>query len=804
MRVDDKLIKSMQATFQLEMSERLVIFSQHLAELEDSTLPAAATSEQPLEELRLNACTAMLRELHSLKGAARAVNSLQIEELCHATETLLVAYQISQKESESAGPALEEVIDLLYQVLAWGDQLLSQLNLGQSSDLPILPDFIKLLQSHSGIQSGQPELSPTKNLGGLLTDSARQMARKSPDSRSLLGGGDGLVKISGNKLDELLEASTELLVARLRMNQHRQEISNLLTQSQSWIRQWRLVRGSHGRLFQRTTQRQTARPTESRAIRRDKDLANLLQFVETNQQHLKLLETTLTQLHARFSRDVSYLSFVTDQLQFETRRLRLIPLTVVTEELGRTVRQLTRDLGKQVELVVQGAELEVDKKLLDELKAPLLHLLRNALDHGLESPAQRLFQGKPTLGKVSLSFHQVNHSIEVEVRDDGAGLDVERIQELLVERGLVAQEAAAQLERQAIIQYIFHPGFSTRQEVSDVSGRGIGLNAVWETATRLGGSVTVESWPGAGTAFRLSVPSLLVTTEGIVVKCAGQTFVIPMDSVDRSLRLSDTELHNIGSRRYLYYKGTQVELISLTQALGLPVSASAPSKSGNQYIIILRSSGNQGRLGAFSVDELLRNQEVVVKSFSKPLMKIRHISGATIMADGSVSLILNTDNLIRAAEAGHYAQSREVGSKGADETSRPKPSFQLQTNGHSSGQRILVVDDSVTTRTLEKNILETAGFMVQTACNGKEALGMLRTVEFDLVISDLEMPEMDGFELTRTIKSDHRWLEMPVIIVTSLDTTQDKTRGMESGADAYLVKSHFDQQNLLNTVRQLV
>lgn len=803
MQADDKLLKSMQATFRMEMGERLVMFSQQLAALEDTTMPEAEASEQPQDELRHNACTAMLRELHNLKGAARAVNLPQIEELCHSSEALLVAYQASQKEAGNSPIELEEVVDLLYQVVTWGDQLLNRLNLGQSLDLPGLPEFIKQLPSHNPVPAAQLEavrLDTTLALTSEMPKPARQAATKSTGLQ-ILPVGDGTIKISGTKLDELLAASTELLVARLRMRQHREEIANLLAESQSWTRQWRLARGSHGRLLQRTS-----RSSVRLNGRRDKDLATLLQFVEVNQQRLKHFESNLNQLHARFTRDVSYLSFVTDQLQFETRRLRLIPLTVVTEELGRTVRQLTRDLGKQVQLVVHGAELEVDKKLLEELKAPLLHLLRNALDHGLESPSQRLFQGKPAAGKVSLSFHQADHTIEVEVRDDGAGLDVERIRELIVERGLVEAEAAAQLDRQAVIQYIFHPGFSTRREVSDVSGRGIGLDEVWETITRLGGNVTVESWPGSGTAFRFSVPNLLVTTEGIAVKCAGQTFVIPIDSVERSVRLSDTEVHTIGSRSYLYYDGAQVELISLAQALSVSDAPTASAQNANQYAIILRNSNGKGRLVAFTVNDLLRNQEVVVKNFSKPLVRVRHISGATIMSDGSVSLILNSDDLLRTAEAGQLAANWEAGARtlSAEATSRDS-GFQLQTNGyHSPGQRILVVDDSITTRTLEKNILEAAGFLVQTARNGLEALGLLRTSEFDLVISDLEMPEMDGFELTRTIKTDQRWIETPVIIVTSLDTAHYKTRGMESGADAYLVKSHFDQQNLLNTVRQLV
>jgi two-component system chemotaxis sensor kinase CheA len=529
----------------------------------------------------------------------------------------------------------------------------------------------------------------------------------------------------------------------------------------------------------------------AKGVRRDNDLTNLLRFVEINQQHLKQLETSLSGLHAHFTRDVSYLSFVTDQLQFETRRLRLIPLAVVMEELERVVRQLSRDLGKQVQLVVHGAELEVDKKLLDELKAPLLHLLRNALDHGIESPPQRLHNGKPAMGTITISFRQTGRSIELEMRDDGAGINVERIKELAVERGLISEAAMAELDQHGATQFIFHSGFSTRSEVNGVSGRGIGLDSVREVATRLGGSIEVDSWPGVGTSFRFSVPNVLVTAEGIVIKSADQTFVLPVDNVERSFLLSQVNVQTIGSRQYLIYNEKQVLLTSLAQVLQLPSLPPGLTKNSDQYVVVLQS---RGRCGAFTVDGLLKNQEVVVKSFSKPLVRVRRVSGATIMADGQVALILNPEDLIRTA-----SNQLQV-SRAAYEAGNQDAISEVQKDQ----QRILVVDDSITTRTLEKNILEAAGFYVKTARNGVEAMSHLRAEGFDLVVADLEMPEMDGFQLTRSIKMDQRLADLPVIIVTSLDSAEDKAKGMEAGADAYVVKSRFDQQGLLTTIRQLV
>jgi two-component system chemotaxis sensor kinase CheA len=804
MDTDDKLLKAMQDSFKLEMSERLLAISQHLATLEDTASAEAETGKDKANDKATEIIGALFRELHNLKGAARAVNYPQIEELCHASEGMLARLRSLPEPLEAS--EFDRVIDLLYQSVSWGDQLLNLLNLAKPLASPELSEFVRLLRQEAE-QEESPlpvektfEPSETKEKEFQVLD-LKETAPVKPRSVGLpkngasfpAASGDNSVRISGNKLDELLAASTELLVARLRMRQHREEIAKVLGEGQSWLRLWRGVRGSHARLVQKAV-------SAKKAGQRDNDLNNLLHFVDLNQQYLKQLESNLASLHARFTRDVSYLSFVTDQLQFETRRLRLIPLGIVMEEMERTVRQLSRDLGKQVQLVVHGAELEVDKKLLDEVKAPLLHLLRNALDHGLESPAQRLHKGKPATGTITVSFRQNGNLIELEVRDDGAGLDLTRIKELAIERGLVAAEAAGTLDERSITEFIFQSGFSTRPEVNGISGRGVGMDTVREVATRLGGSLEVSTSSGGGTCFRLSVPNVLVTAEGIVIKSNDQIFVLPIDGMERSFRLSEVEVQTIGARRYLIHDGRQILLVSLAQILGLPALPAGLVQNSNQYAIVLQ---HHGRYCTFVVDELLKNQEVVVKSFSQPLIRVRRASGATIMANGQVALILNIEELIRAASTLPEMGSSpgQIFPQTGKQTERTLPGLNPAEN---TRQRILVVDDSITTRTLEKNILEGAGFFVQTADNGVEALGYLRNNAFDLVVTDLEMPEMDGFHLTQAIKQDQRLSELPVIVVTSLDKPEDKARGLEAGADAYVVKSRFDQQGLLATIRQLV
>lgn len=772
LQADDKLLKVMRTSFRTEMSERLLALSQYVANLEDLVAEPATQDAEKQAALIVE----MLRELHNLKGAARAVGIPEIEELCHVLESLLAVDQ--QHESE-----LPTFLDLLYEGIEIGDQLFNQLNLGQKTlDTLALAHFIQRLHEFSKPPQNALIASATPVKGGYKGASGLN-----------INNNENSVRVDGKKLDELLAASTELLVARLRMRQHQEVITSLVSEGQSWSRIWCNVRASHGRLVQRSG-------ANGKGVGRDSDLNNLLRFVTANEQRLSQLTANLTRLQSSFNRDLTHLSVVTDQLQFETRRLRLIPLSVVLEELERSIRQLARDLGKQVQLVVHGAELEIDKKLFEHIKAPLLHLLRNAIDHGLESPAQRLYNNKTATGTINISFHQTGNSIDLEVRDDGSGIDIEQVKKVAVTRGLITQDAADNLERLEAMQLIFHSGFSTRQEVNGISGRGIGLDAVKDVATRLGGNVEVDSWPGSGTSFHFSVPNILVTAEGILVKVNDQTFVLPVDGVEHSFLLSNVELQVIGSNHYMVYKGRQIILASLVDLLGLSAKPTSENNYREQYIVILRS---RGHLAAFTISNLLKNQEVVVKSFSKPLVRVRHVSGATILADGQVALILNPDDLVVAAAL--YTGNKSKGLPLAEPVS---PGTNLPGKANQKAvthkQRVLVVDDSVTTRTLEKNILEAAGFYVNTARNGIEAMAQLQTESFDLIIADMEMPEMNGIELIRYIKQDKRFNETPVIIVTSLDTSEDKTRGLEAGADAYIVKSRFDQQSLLTTVRQII
>ncbi|NWJ47564.1 MAG: response regulator [Chloroflexi bacterium] len=772
MSFEAELQKSMQENFRQEMNERILAISQHLSSLEESfQAPTSLSEGLPAESYK-----ALLRELHNLKGAARVLSYTQIEQLTHALEALLLPFKAAASKPDFSMDGWSWAIDRLYDGVNWLDQLLNRLTLGQPPEINTLLDFIAELEQNKKPGDAKKEskngaTSPEQ----IKAETTKSVAR--PVTTAV--GVDTSIQINGAKLDDLLAVSTELLVAHLRVSNHQQDLAEIKNQLRNWSKLWRGMRGA----YTRTLQGHSTSPAK-----KEEDLLNLLHFLEQNQQQLKELETRVNNFSEHFERSVDHLAQTSRQIQFETRRLRLVPLNLLVEELERVIRQLSHSLGKQAYLVVSGAELELDKKLLGELRVVLLHLIRNALDHGIESPSQRIFKGKSPEGQLKLVFRQQGHRIEFELSDDGAGIDREQIKQVAVKRGLITQEEIDTLSDNEIIRFIFNSGFSTRSTANEISGRGVGMDVVQEIATHLSGSIDVESEKDKGTSFIFSIPNFLFTTEGILAKSGEQLFIFPVDSVVHAYRVSDVNLVNIGSRQYLLYSGIKVPVISMAQVLGLK------SSGKNNIILVLY---NRNHYGAIYLDDLLGNQEVVVKNFSKPLMQVRYMAGATVLPDKTVALIVNTADLMKIFMEDDLAPAVSLKAN-APETQEPKVASQFQKN------HILVVDDSITTRTLEKNILEVAGFSVQTARDGLEALEFLKHDHFDLVITDVEMPIMDGYQLTREIKQNPHLAELPVVVVTSLGSDEDKAKGLQAGADAYIVKNSFDQQSLLTTIRQLV
>jgi two-component system chemotaxis sensor kinase CheA len=458
-----------------------------------------------------------------------------------------------------------------------------------------------------------------------------------------------------------------------------------------------------------------------------------------------------------------------DDLKDATIQMRTLPLESITGSLPRAVRDIAADAGKDVELVITGADTELDRVILAGLSEPLVHLLRNAVGHGIEAPAEREAAGKPRAGRVELRAEQKGGTVEITVTDDGRGVSAEALERAAREGG-------------SLTDVLARAGFSTAGEVTELSGRGVGLDAVKTQVETFGGSVEVRSEPGLGTAVVLRLPLALALLEVLLVERGAQVYGVPLGSVEEAVSVDGTLM--LSGLPAIELRGRSLPLADLASLVG---GEGSPPEPDAPALVIAAG----GRRVAAVCDTLLGQEEVVVKPLGPLLATVSGYLGAAILGDGRIALLLDPSSLVR--EPGKAAR------KTRPETA-PSPS-----EGKSVAPKVLVVEDSFTVRELQRSILEAAGYRVETARDGREALDRLsRDLEIGIVVTDIEMPEMDGIELTEAIRADPQRSSLPVVIVTSHGSEEDRKRGLEAGADAYMAKRSFDQRALLETVEQLV
>jgi len=512
--------------------------------------------------------------------------------------------------------------------------------------------------------------------------------------------------------------------------------------------------------------------TERRSIRVPAEkIDTLLDLVGETVLHRRRLEHELGAHAARGAKRL-----VSDELDVGERLLdglkgaaismRTLPLSSIVTPLPRAVRDLAAETGKEVELVVEGADTELDRVILEALPEPLVHMLRNSIAHGIEAPDERERVGKPPRGRLELRAEQRGGIVEVIVADDGRG---------------VSEETLAEARRVgSLTEVLTQPGFSTAEEVSSISGRGVGLDAVKDQVEAFGGSLEVRSERGRGTEVILRLPLALALIKVLLIERAGNVYGFPLASVEEALSLGETM--SLSGRPALELRGRCIPLGDLAQLMG----ASADAPAARAPVVVLTASGKRM---AVTCDALLGEEEVVVKPLGPLLSQLSMYMGAAILGDGRIALLVDPAAVVRT--------STDQRATGDDSPVAPA--------AEPVAPKVLVVEDSLTIRELQRSILEAAGYRVQTARHGRDALGHLdRDEEIDLVVTDVEMPEMDGIELTQTIRAHATCSTLPVVIVTSLGDDDDRQRGIEAGADAYMVKQKFDQHDLLETVERLV
>jgi len=478
-----------------------------------------------------------------------------------------------------------------------------------------------------------------------------------------------------------------------------------------------------------------------------------------------------------------------DHLLEDMKMTLFLPFSSLLDMYPHVVRRLARECGKEAELLIEGGGIEIDRRILEELKDPLMHLLRNAIDHGIEPPRKRLEKGKPASGRIRLRISSSESGkVEILLEDDGAGIRGAAVREAALRSGLLSQEEAVRLTDDEELKLIFRSGLSTVPLITDLSGRGLGLAIVQEKVEKLGGSISAETVPDQGMILRILLPRILATFRGILIEAGRRLLVLPTGNVERVARIRRSEIKTVENRETVRLYEETLSFVSLESVLGLSPAGDGGQQGESVEITILSAAGT--RL-AFGVDRIRSEQEFLLKPLGGQLVRVRNIDGATVLGTGEVVPVLNVADLIKSAVRRSDSARLEGPVPG---TERPAESERLS---------VLVVEDSITSRTLIRNILEFAGYRVMTAVDGIDALTALRTEPFDLVISDVEMPRMNGFDLTARIRSDKKLADLPVILVTALESQEDKERGIDVGANAYIVKSRFDQSNLLDVIKRV-
>ena len=744
--------KRLLATFASETGERLAVISAGLIELE------RATGQEQRQEI----LEAVIREAHSLKGAARAVNVAGIEALCHELETVFTSLK---RETGAFSPAL---FDLLHQAVdALGKHPMSS-DVDRRSPLESWTrGIVNSLRECVRCTSVPLPLLPQQDQGGEPPAPARHAAVDT-------------VRIAAGRLDDLFLQAEEMLNAKSAARQRGVEIATLNDSLALWEKEWSkirpAVRGLHKAMH----------PGPDSFQPDAGQLSTVLTFLEWSHSCIKSLQNKAHDLSITAETDRYVLGGMVDTLLDDLKKALMLPCGTILHPLPKMVRDLARSRGKEAELAITGDAIEIDKRVLEEMKDPLIHLVRNCVDHGIEKPEERKTRDKPAHGVITVNVVLVESGrIEITVSDDGAGMDAGLLTATAVERGVITREEAERMEAGDPFELVFKSGFSTSPMITDLSGRGLGLAIVREKAEKLGGTVAVTSEPGKGTTFRMVLPLTLSTFRGITVKSGDQTFILPSLAVERVARVAADEIRTVENRETVELEGALLSFVRLCDILQIPRKERGGEDPGLVRIVVVGSGA--GRI-AFGVDEIIDEQEVLVKSLGRQLSRVRNIAGAAVPAQGKVVTILHPGDLVKSAVKGAVVPAR-IGESGGAEPVR---------------KAVLVVEDSITARSLLKNILETAGYRVATALDGIDALTQLRLSEIDLVVSDVDMPRMNGFDLTARLRASREFADMPVVLVTSLDSREDKEQGIEVGANAYVVKSSFDQSNLLEVIKRLI
>ncbi len=752
--------KRLLSTFKVEAQDHLTTISSGLIELE----------KMPSTERQAVIVETIFRATHSMKGAARAVNMQDIEHICQSLEGIFSLWK------RSGIPLTPRLFDTLYRATEIMRKLMGSLEEGDAP--PERNKISELIKELSSIETGDQGVG----FRGQGVGDTPSTLHPAPYTLTPV---TETVRISTAKLSSLLLEAEEMLSSKMTANHLTENLKELIVTIQQMKKEW--SKASHDTRAKGTVPVYGPGLMGRRigTVPGFKGAEDTFQDIfDRTQSQIKSIEgqvAALTKSSMKFNRS---LDRMVDNLLDDMKTAMMLPFSAILESFPLIVRDISREEGKEADLVIQGEGIEIDRRILEEMKDPLIHIVRNCVDHGIERPEFRKRNNKPRKGTVKIAISQLDgNKIEIAVSDDGIGIDIEKVKETAVKNGIISQMDADELEDRDALSLVLRSGFSTSPIITDISGRGIGLAIVREKVEKLSGILSVETG-NTGTTFRILLPVTIATFRGILIRAAGQSVILPTLNVERVLRVRNEEIKTVENKETIELNGRAVSFVHLNSVLELPLKKERTVSSG--FTTVLALSVGEKRI-AFGVDEMLGEQEVLVKPLGKQLSRVRNVAGAAILGSGKPVPILNVQDLMKSAVKTAFV-----------------PQLQALKADEAERKTILVAEDSITSRILLKNILESAGYIVKTAVDGIEAITAIKSEGFDLVVSDVEMPRMNGFDLTARIRGDKKLEDLPVVLVTALETREDRERGIDVGANAYIVKSSFNQSNLLEVIRRLI
>ncbi|MNK79190.1 Gliding motility regulatory protein [compost metagenome] len=750
---------------QMRDASLLELFSLE-AEAQTQVLSAGllALERDPTQADQLESC---MRAAHSLKGAARIVGVDAGVSVAHVMEDCLVSAQ------EGRLLLRPEHIDALLQ----GTDLLMRIATPNST--PGAADIDAYVVLMAGL------LDPAAFLIAAAAPVMAELQLEAPvpkveppapaiepppapapsKTKRTTENGERVLRVTAERLNSLLDLSSKSLVETLRLKPHLATMQRL-----------------------KRMQSNSLRALENLNVHL-KDHVLSLEAQETLEDARRLLaqsQQLLMEKNAELDEFAWHASQRAQVLYDTALACRMRPFADVLTGQVRMVRDLGRDLGKQVRLEIEGEKTQVDRDVLEKLEAPLTHLLRNAVDHGIETPEQRLLAGKPAEGLIRLRASHQAGLLVLELSDDGNGVDLEKLRRSIVERSLSPAQTAAQLSEEELLTFLFLPGFSLRDTVTEVSGRGVGLDAVQHMVRQLRGAVVLEQAAGEGSRFHLEVPLTLSVVRSLVVDVGDEAYAFPLAHIERMCDLEPADIVQVEGRQHFWHEGRHVGLVAASQLLQRPAS----QNSGQTLkVVVIRE---RDAIYGVAVERFIGERTLVVLPLDERLGKVQDISAGALLDDGSVVLIVDVEDMLRSVEKLLNTGRLERIARHSNQVVE------------AARKRILVVDDSLTVRELQRKLLLNRGYDVAVAVDGMDGWNALRSEDFDLLITDIDMPRMDGIELVTLLRRDNRLQSLPVMVVSYKDREEDRRRGLDAGADYYLAKASFHDDALLDAVVELI